>query len=234
VLVKAALNGSRAPGAHPALPITEQQLAADAAACARAGAGAIHMHPRDANGRESLDPAVIDRVVSVVRAACGVRVGVSTGAWIEPDPERRAALVASWREPDMASVNLGEEGAEPVMRALLAADIGVEAGVWSAEDAERLAATGLAGRLTRVLVEVVYDLPDPAAEARAIDEALDRLGVEAPRLHHGEQAATWPVLGQALCLGHDTRVGLEDTLALPDGSPAPSNEALVRAVERAR
>jgi uncharacterized protein (DUF849 family) len=170
--------------------------------------------------------------VSAVRAACGVPVGVSTGAWIEPDPERRAATVATWREPDMASVNLGEPGAEAVMRALLAAGIGVEAGIWSVQDAEVLAATGLAGRLTRAMVEIVHDVPDPAAEAREIDDALDRLGIDAPRLHHGERAATWPVLRQALRLGYDTRIGFEDTLELPDGSPAPSNEALVRAVAR--
>jgi uncharacterized protein (DUF849 family) len=234
VLLKAALNGSREPGAHDALPLTAQRLAADALACARAGAGAIHLHPRDVDGRESLDPSVIDPVVSAVSAACGVPVGVSTGAWIEPDPERRAVTVAAWREPDMASVNLSEDGAEPVMRALLGADIGVEAGIWSAEDAERLAATGLAPRLTRVMVEIVRDVPDPAAEARQIDAALDRLGIGGPRLHHGEHAATWPVLRQALRLGHDTRIGLEDTLVLPDDSPAPSNEALVRAVELAR
>jgi uncharacterized protein (DUF849 family) len=230
VLLKAALNGSREPEAHAALPVTPARLVADAAACVRAGAGAIHVHPRGPDGRETLDPAVIDPVVGAVRAACGVPVGVSTGAWIEPDLERRAATVASWRAPDMASVNLGEPGAEAVMRALLAAGVGVEAGVWSVEDAERLAATGLAGRLARAMVEIVHEVPDPAAEARRIDDALDRLGIDAPRLHHGEGAAAWPVLRQALRLGYDTRIGFEDTLVLSDGSSAPSNEALVRAV----
>ena len=46
------------------------------------------MHPRDRDGRETLDPDVIDAAVREVRAACGVPVGVSTGAWIEPDPPR--------------------------------------------------------------------------------------------------------------------------------------------------
>jgi uncharacterized protein (DUF849 family) len=64
--------------------------------------------------------------VRAVRAAARVPIGVSTGAWIEPDPERRAALVRTWDEPDMASVNLGETGAELVIAALLDADIGFE------------------------------------------------------------------------------------------------------------
>ena len=229
MLLKAALNGNRSPDAHPALPTTPEELAADAAACVRAGAGAIHMHPRGADGRESLDAGVVDAAVRGVRAAVRVPVGVSTGAWIEPDPERRAALVRTWREPDMASVNLSEAGAELVMVALLDAQIGVEAGVWSVEDAERLHATGLADKVLRVLVEIVHPVADPAAEARRIDAALDDLGVRAPRLHHGEEGATWPVLRQAVVLGLDTRIGFEDTLLLPDGGTAPSNERLVRA-----
>jgi uncharacterized protein (DUF849 family) len=229
VLLKACLNGARSADQHPALPITVDAMVADAAACVAAGAGAIHLHPRDADGRESLAADIVDDTVRRVQAACGVPVGVATGAWVEPDPERRAALVGAWTAPGFASVNLSEPGAEAVMRALLDSGlVGIEAGVWSVADAERLAATGLAGALTRVLVEVI-DVPREAAPgaARAIDAALDRLGVTAPRLHHGEEEATWPVLEQAVALGRDTRVGLEDTLLLPDGSPAAGNAELV-------
>lgn len=225
MLLKACLNGARGPSDHPALPVTPEQLAADARACVETGAGAIHLHPRDADGRESLDAAVIDPVVATVKAACGVPVGVATGAWVEPDPERRAALVARWREPDFASVNLSEEGAAEVMRALTDAGVGIEAGVWSVADAERLAAIRPAPPLVRVLVEVMEGGPD---EARAIEAALDRLGVEGPRLIHGEDDACWPVLRHARAHGRDTRIGLEDTLVLPDGTPAPGNAALVR------
>jgi uncharacterized protein (DUF849 family) len=129
----------------------------------------------------------------------------------------------------MASVNLSEDGAEPLMAALAAVGIGIEGGVWSVADAERLAASSYADRLVRVLVEIVHPAEDPAAEALVIDTALDRLGITAPRLHHGAEHGTWPVLRQATGLGYDTRIGLEDTLFLPDGTPAPSNEALVLA-----
>lgn len=194
-----------------------------------AGAAAIHVHPRDRYGRETLDAAVIDVAVRVVRAAAGVPVGVSTGVWIEPEPGRRVAAVARWSEPDMASVNLSEDGAGPVMEALLGQGIGVEAGVWSVDDAHRLARTGLQDRVVRILVEIINPAGDPETEALAIDGALDQIGATAPRLHHGEGDATWAVLRQAQLLGRDARIGLEDTLALPDGSAAPSNEALVRA-----
>jgi len=58
---------------------------------------------------------------------------------------------------------------------------------------------------------------------------LDRIGITSPGLHHGEREATWPVMRQAQRLGCDTRIGLEDTLTLPDGAPTSSNEALVTA-----
>jgi uncharacterized protein (DUF849 family) len=99
-MLQAALNGDRTKNDHPAVPLLVAELARDAAACVAAGAGAIHLHPRDEEGRERLE--VVDEVVRVVRAACGVPVGVSTGAWIEPDLERRLALVRAWREPEDA------------------------------------------------------------------------------------------------------------------------------------
>lgn len=226
-MLQAALNGSRRPGDHPALPLTPTALAADAAACVRAGAAAIHVHPRSASGHETLEPAAIDETVTLIRAATGVPVGVSTGAWIEPDPIRRAEHVSSWRAPDVASVNFSEHGAERVAESLLGAGIGVEAGIWSIDDVERLASSGCADRLARVLIEIVHPTHDPVAEAMAIEIALDRLGVEAPRLIHGEGAATWPVLRHAARRRCDARVGLEDTLRMPDGAIVASNPALV-------
>ncbi|HEY8643716.1 MAG TPA: 3-keto-5-aminohexanoate cleavage protein, partial [Candidatus Dormibacteraeota bacterium] len=49
-LVKCCLNGSRTRAEHPSLPITAEELALEAAAAVAAGAGALHMHPRDATG----------------------------------------------------------------------------------------------------------------------------------------------------------------------------------------
>lgn len=185
-MLQAALNGDRTRADHPAVPLSPQELARDAAACVAAGAAAIHLHPRDAEGRERLDAEVVDAVVATVRAACGMPVGVSTGAWIEPDLERRLALIRAWEEPDYASVNLSEAGAAEVMGALAGAGVGIEAGVWSVEDAERLAASGFGGRLTRILVEPV-DAGAAAVEiVDGIHAALDRLGLTAPRLQHGD------------------------------------------------
>ena len=230
MLLQAALNGPFGKADHEAVTVSPEELTRDAALCAAAGAGAIHMHPRDSEGRESLDAAVVDEVARAVRKACGVPVGVSTGAWIEPDVRRRVKLIREWTEPGYASVNLSEEGAGDVIAALIEAGIGIEAGVWSVEDAESLAAADVSHGLTRILVEPVNLTADNAVEAvDEIHRALDATQLEAPRLEHGDGEATWVLISDAVRRGIDTRVGLEDTQHLPNGELATGNAALIRA-----
>ncbi|RJL34180.1 3-keto-5-aminohexanoate cleavage protein [Bailinhaonella thermotolerans] len=226
VLLQACLNGARLPAEHPALPVTPAQIAAAAAEAVAAGARELHVHPKDPGGRDSLRPEHVDPVVAALREAVpGVPVGVTTGAWAAGDPAVRLAQVAGWRSrPDHASVNWHEEGAAELAAALTGLGVGIEAGIWHAGAAAAFAASGV--ECLRVLVEVV-DQEDPLSTAR---DLLARLrGVPAPLLLHGEDANAWPVFRLAAELGLDSRVGLEDTLVLPDGSPAPSNAALVRA-----
>jgi uncharacterized protein (DUF849 family) len=230
MLLQATLNGGLLTTDHPVVPITAAQLADDAEACAEAGARAFHLHPRAAGGAETLEPAVIDVVVDMVRGRVGLPVGVSTGAWIEPDPARRVELVSAWHRPDYASVNLGEDGALEVMRALLGSGIGIEAGVWTVWDAELLVSSGLADQIERVLIEITDGvLADALPLARAIHAVLDRGSVRAPRLQHGDGETTWVLIADAVQRGWDTRVGFEDCLLLPDGVRARCNADLVRA-----
>jgi uncharacterized protein (DUF849 family) len=230
MLLQAALNGPFTKADHPAMPVSVEELARDAAECVVAGARAVHLHPRDAGGAESLDAEVVDAVVAGVRSRCHVPVGVTTGEWIVSDLDRRIALVSAWSEPDYASVNMSEAGAADVMRALLDAGVGIEAGVWSVEDVEVLGATGLADRLTRVLVEPVDVRADDAVQTvEAIHAALDRAGITAPRLEHADGDAAWVLVAHAIQRGLDTRIGLEDTTVGPDGMQAAGNAALERA-----
>lgn len=236
MLVKACLNGSRNPAEHPDLPVTPEQLAAAMAECVTFGAGAAHLHPRDASGRESLHADAVAAAVTAVRHSCpGVPIGVTTGAWIVPHPAQRLDLVRRWASlpepgrPDFASVNLYEDGWQPVAETLLAAGIGVEAGVAAADDPAKLAASGLAPRLTRVLVEPASSDPDTAiTTAASLVSGIEPIAPATP-LVHGVDEAAWPVLEWALDQDYDSRIGLEDTLALPDGMPAPDNATLVAA-----
>ncbi|MDG6911137.1 MAG: 3-keto-5-aminohexanoate cleavage protein [Nitrososphaerota archaeon] len=232
-MLQATLNGGLTKADHPAVPVSTQELVRDAKACVHYGANAFHIHPRDAKGRETLNPEIVDDVVNKVKAACGVAVGVTTGAWIEPKVRLRVAQVRRWTSPDYATVNLSEEGSTEVMRALLEAGVGIEAAVWTMEDVHRLEASGLSDRVLRVYVEP-FRIPAAGAVSfvNRIHQALDSLGMEAPRLQHGDGAATWTLLRDAVRRGIDTRIGLEDTLRGPDGKATRSNADLVKAAHK--
>jgi uncharacterized protein (DUF849 family) len=236
VLIKACLNGGTTRREHPAVPQTPAELAADAVAAVRAGAGAIHLHPRDGAGVEVLDAAVVLAAVGEVQAAVpGVPVGVTTGLWAAGgNSYKRLELVSGWSgpsKPAFASVNMSEPGAAELAALLGELDIAVEAGVWTVADADTLAETGLAETgLLRILIEPQDTSVEGAvALAAGIEAALDRHSFTEPRLHHGYGLATWHVLRAAIALGRDIRVGLEDTVVLADGTPASSNAELVAA-----
>lgn len=224
-MLQACLNGTRSRDDHPAVPLRAEELAREAAASVAAGAAALHFHPRDGNGAETLEADSCDAAVLAVRVSGG-EISLSTGAWIEPDVDARLRAIAAWSAlPDVCSVNLAEEGAEAVCRALGDRGIGVEAGLASVEDVERLGPVLALCR--RALIEVPDDEPDAAvAHARRIEAELP---VTLPRLLHGQEAATWAVIADAQARGLPFRVGLEDVLALPDGARAAGNAELVRA-----
>jgi uncharacterized protein (DUF849 family) len=232
-LVKACPNGNRSRHEHPALPVSPAELALESHHTMVAGAGAVHVHPRAADGTESLEPHTVRLCLEAIRRACpDLPVGITTAAWVEPDPQRRVWLVERWDAlPDFASVNLSEEGVPELVGALLRRGIGVEAGLVDERDVERLSELGFAERCLRALVEIdeEHDGARAVAVADAVDRALDRAGIDIPRLHHAGGIATWEVIERALERGRDVRVGLEDTLVLPDGSPARDNAELVRA-----
>jgi uncharacterized protein (DUF849 family) len=70
------------------------------------------------------------------------------------------------------------------------------------------------------------------ADVAAADDMLARVhgvGSPAPVLLHGLDESCWPLLKHAGLCGVQTRIGMEDTLLLPDGTPTPDNAALVAA-----
>ncbi len=117
MLIKAAINGTRTPTEHPAVPVTPEQQAREACAAVAAGAGAIHVHVRSANGRESLNHGDVASALEAIRGSCpGVPVGVSTGAWMVPNGSQRLSIIRAWDVlPDFASVNAHEEGATQII-----------------------------------------------------------------------------------------------------------------------
>ncbi|WP_309129771.1 3-keto-5-aminohexanoate cleavage protein [Microbacterium sp.] len=232
IRVQVCVNGARDVTQHPRLSADATIVADGAADAVAAGAREIHVHPKDAAGQDSLAGGDVARWLRAVRAACpGVPVGVTTGAWAEPEVERRLAAIAGWTElPDFASVNWHEEGADEVAALLQSRGVGVEAGIWDGSGLEAWRRSPVRADCLRAMIE----LPDePAENVRRHAEGLLAHVVRAepgmPVLLHGEERSTWTALDLAIEWGLDARIGLEDGLTLPDGSLAGDNAALVRA-----
>ncbi|CAM5617800.1 hypothetical protein GCM10010261_33060 [Streptomyces pilosus] len=228
-------NGARSRAECARLPVTPGELASAVRAAVAAGAEDVHLHPKDADGRDTLDPVAVAAAVTAVRAAVpGVPVGVTTGAWAAPDPAARAAQVRSWTVlPDHASVNWHEDGAAEVAAVLLERGVGVEAGIYSGTSAaRRFLDWPQSPRVLRVLAEITDTDPRTAVRSAAALLGELRPATGSSVLLHGEEDAAWPVLRLAAARGLDARIGLEDVLRLPDGTPAGTNAALVGAARR--
>ncbi|PVZ11056.1 uncharacterized protein (DUF849 family) [Actinomycetospora cinnamomea] len=228
-------NGARPADAYPAVPVTPHRLARDARAVSALGVFSVHVHPRDRDGRESLDLDTVGAVTSAIREmAPRTEIGVTTARWVEPDPVARTEMIRQWgrlpahARPDLASVNVHERGWQRVCAALDAVGIGVELGVWTSGDAVQLRKAGLPRGTARVLAEVT--VTDPGIAVAEAVRILNALGpMPAPILLHGEEAGAWPVLEYAKRIDLDTRIGFEDTLECPGRlRRAVSNEELVR------
>jgi 3-keto-5-aminohexanoate cleavage enzyme len=94
----------------PHVPLTPEEVAADARRCADLGASIIHVHPRDAAG---LPTQSVDRAREYL---CAIRQGVpemilcaTTSGRVVPDFEPRAAVLDldGDARPEMASLTLG-------------------------------------------------------------------------------------------------------------------------------
>ena len=206
------------------MPQTAAELAADAIAVRHAGAFAVHVHPRDHRGAQTMGARECDAAVAAIRAAVpGLPIGLSTSEAIDPDPFARAAAFSVWRlRPDFVSVNIAELGWAGIVRAALHAGMGVEAGLATPADAEALADSPFTHQVVRALVEV----EGGAEQARAISQLVPDA---VPQLWHGYGERTWEVVSAAAAAGFDVRVGLEDVLVMPDGQLAADNAELVTA-----
>ncbi|MEP6892931.1 MAG: 3-keto-5-aminohexanoate cleavage protein [Gaiellaceae bacterium] len=97
-------------GDNPHVPVTPDEIAADAARCVAAGASVVHLHARDAEGTPTHCREVYAEVVARVKEQCGdVIVCVSTSGRRVSEFEQRAEVLelADDLAPDLASLTLG-------------------------------------------------------------------------------------------------------------------------------
>ncbi len=93
----------------PALPITAEEIAEDAAKCREAGAAMVHIHVRTPDGKPSQDTELFRAAIRAIRKKCDVLIQVSTGGAVGMNVDERCgglALTGADR-PDMATLSTG-------------------------------------------------------------------------------------------------------------------------------
>jgi len=232
---------------HPQLPVTLEELVAEAKACEAAGAALVHVHVRDADAAPTLDPGVLRDTVEALREQTDLIVQLSTGGSVHDPLETRLAVLDA--RPDSCSltcgtVNFGDDvflNPWPFMVRLheRARDLGVIPeyelfDLGQVASLRRLLDTHGLPFGGRVHCDLVLGVPGgmpgtPAALVAAV-QALP------------EQVTSWsatgigrthlPVLATTLALGGHLRVGMEDNLVFARGREVRDNAELVERAAR--
>lgn len=204
-------------------------------AVSREGAEAIHLHVRNVHGEETLDPVYVNQVLTILRRQVPhLPIGISTGEWIEPDLTKRLELMQKWDVlPDFVSLNIHEEGFQEVAEVMQSKGIGLEAGIYHQQAARAFIHCGFSKNCIRVLIEPQERNLSAAHETITdIIQVLDTAEVKIPKLLHGFDATTWPLIEVAKRRGFDVRIGFEDCLFLPGGELAEDNVALLSVTQQ--
>jgi uncharacterized protein (DUF849 family) len=108
VIITCAVTGSiHTPTMSPYLPITPEEIAAEAVAAAEAGASILHLHARDPqNGKPTPDPAVFMEFIEVIHERTEAVINITTGGSATMSFGDRLAA-ARRVSPEVATLNMG-------------------------------------------------------------------------------------------------------------------------------
>jgi len=244
--IMVAPNGARRGKAeHPALPVTIAETVETAVACYAAGAGAIHAHVRDKDGRHVLDAELYRELIAeLARAVPKMMVQITTEAVGRYTPDEQRAVVDEVA-PAAVSVALremipadGEERkAARFYRRCRERDIAVQHILYEPAEVLRLGRLLATGVIPPENLSVLYVLGRYAADQESDPADLAGFTAAATALPvvpewmvcafgHSETA----VLAAALRAGGKARVGFENSLWNADGSLARNNAERVAAI----
>ena len=252
MVITAAMVGAETTRAQtPALPITPDEIAEDAAKCREAGAAMVHLHVRKPDGSPSQDAELYRAAIRAIRKKCDVLIQTSTGGAVGMKVDERCGplTLTGADRPDMATlstgtVNFGEDvfwNPRPLVRDIAgrikAAGLKPEIECFDCgmiDEARYLAKEGLIQLPAHF--DFVLGVPGALA-ARA--EALDFMIASLP------EGSTWtcaamsrfqlPFVELSAEKGGNARVGLEDNIFLSKGVLAKGNYELVaEAAKRAK
>ena len=244
-LVMVAPNGARRTKEdHPALPITPDEIATDAAKCFEAGAGLLHLHVRDNNQRHLLDAGAYAEATKAVRDAVGndmiIQVTTEAAGIYQPDQQMQ---VVRELHPEAVSVAVRELVPDPASEAkageffqwLANEEILAQYILYSPDEVRAFNRLQKTGSIPDQGVSVLFVLGRYAGADSNPDDLQDY--VDALNDHTNDHNLSWAVCGfgpleadlceRAIALGGHTRVGFENNLHTQDGLLADDNAALV-------
>ncbi|MFZ5818774.1 MAG: 3-keto-5-aminohexanoate cleavage protein [Chloroflexota bacterium] len=249
VIITAALLGAELTRENtPYLPLTPEEIAAEARAVYDAGGAMVHVHARDRNGVPSQDIEDYRKIIEAIRArAPELIIQVSTGGAVWMSAEERLQPLAL--QPDMASLNTGtlnfgeEVFSNPMPMVRQFARAMQERGI---RPELEIYDTGMIPSALRLLKEGLLNEPlhfdlvlgVPGGAAGTIKNLLHMVESLPPGCTwtaSGIGAAQLPLTTAAILLGGHVRVGLEDNIYYRRGELTQGNAPLVaRAVRLAR
>ncbi len=108
VIITCAVTGAiHTPSMSQHLPVTPDEIVADALGAAEAGAAILHLHARNTEtGRPDQTPEAFARFLSRIKQATGAVINITTGGSPFMKVEERV-LPASTFKPEVASLNMG-------------------------------------------------------------------------------------------------------------------------------
>ncbi|MEJ5363663.1 MAG: 3-keto-5-aminohexanoate cleavage protein [Desulfosoma sp.] len=229
---------------NPFVPMTAEEIAQDVRRCADAGAVLFHVHARDENRRPTLDLARYkENVRRIKEIAPEVIIQLSTGARAGKDWEARANPVRLL--PEMASFTTGSNNLPGIVYENSPQFIEFLAGVFKETGVKPEIEVFETGMINNALHLQRKGLIAPPLHFDFVLGAPGSMPGSVKNLLFLSESipagSTWSVAGigkmeiplatAAIVMGGHVRVGLEDNLFLPDGSPA-SNPKLVEKVVR--
>jgi uncharacterized protein (DUF849 family) len=235
VIITCAITGAiHTPTMSPYLPITPDQIAAEAIAAAEAGAAILHLHARDPeNGRPDQTPEAFARFLPRIKQGTNAAINITTGGSPYMRVEERVRPAATFK-PEVASLNMGsinfglyhllpkykefkfdwEKAHLEATRDLIFRN--------SFKDIEFILATCYDNG-TRFEFEC-YDIATHAEDVAHMKRTADRLFGDSYRWSVlGAGASQLRIAAQAAAMGSNIRVGLEDSLWAGRGRLAKSN-----------
>ena len=224
------------------LPVTSDEIAENVRHCADVGASVFHVHARDTNQKPTLDVDVYrQNVIQIKALAPEVIIQLSTGARAGKDWESRVEPVRML--PEMASFTTGSNNLPGIVYENSPQFIEHLAGVFKETGVKPEIEVFEPGMINNAVYLKKNNLLKSPLHFNFVLGAPGSMLASVKNLLFLSECiptgSTWTVAGigkveipmaaAAILLGGHVRIGLEDNLYMPDGSPA-SNPILVEKV----